>query len=195
MIRRLDKISPTAATGSSGLRQIGVSSPITVRVNGILKILTINRPIIMANLADPINLGNAALQAWGVDLRFRSGGTSLVSKGGSESASLIAKINEEVINPAGARRYVTWDSSGASTADTGRSTVTSGPVASEIQWMGGNKIQLPPAPTERGRAPNKLVNETTPQNRTSSPSVYLNMEYDLRVSKDQVLEPKTLTFL
>ena len=88
----------------------------------------------------------------------------MVSKGGSETASLIAKINEEAdtlrISTSGTADI--GSASAETSAHTGRSTVAPGPVASEIHWTDVGEIPLPPAPAERGRSQNKLVNENKP---------------------------------
>ena len=95
LVERQDTYCHTAKKAKSGaLFQLGYSSPLSLKLPGISKILLVERPVILKNLCDSLNLGMGCLQKLEADMSFRKTGTRLICR--KDEVNLIAGLRGTV---------------------------------------------------------------------------------------------------
>ena len=98
LVERQDTYCHTAKKAKSGaLFQLGYSSPLSLKLPGISKILLVERPVILKNLCDSLNLGMGCLQKLEADMSFRKTGTRLICR--KDEVNLIAGLRGTVDAP------------------------------------------------------------------------------------------------
>ena len=98
LVERQDTYCHTAKKAKSGaLFQLGYSSPLSLKLPGISKVLLVERPVILKNLCDSLNLGMGCLQKLEADMSFRKTGTRLICR--KDEVNLIAGLRGTVDAP------------------------------------------------------------------------------------------------
>ena len=91
LVKRMRRKCNTAKENEC-MYQIGESTPLSIRLPGFSRVLHVPRPVVLTGLADDVNIGGGALQRWGVDLQFRSTGTTLKDGQGTDRVPLVSKV-------------------------------------------------------------------------------------------------------
>ena len=91
LVERQNTFCNTAKKAKSGaLFQLGIASPLSLRLPGISKVLFVEKPVVLQGLCDSLNLGMGCLQKLEADMQFRKNGTRLVCR--EDEVNLIAGL-------------------------------------------------------------------------------------------------------